>query len=343
MVKKKKNKDKLYDSNELVSVSTDEDNEFFKINTEILKNISMLFFDVYIQRGEKYVKVFKKNVGIDVDRIVTYENKGVDNLYIRSEHRSSYFLKAEQVVANLLQKKETPTEKKVEVIHEMTNLAMMEIFMDFHLDEGVIEKTLGTTNGIISHLSRDVNSMAAFIRSASSDFYLCKHSVAVCILSVLLAKADGNESDKILSTIGLGALLHDIGMSQISSDIATKKVEEMNPDEIKEYKLHPQYGMSMVQNSKKIPPEVRQIIYQHHEQPNGQGFPNFLRSADIGYMAKVVAIADSFSAFTTKYEQRETFLPYDALKVMQERVGVYDSQLLSVFLKMLLPKEFDKE
>ena len=316
----------------------DEDKKYYKVSTEIVKHIQVLFFDVYIRRGTKYVKVFKKTQGVDPERISNYEGKGVGELFILDDDRNSYFLRAGQIVSEVLEKEDANIDEKVEVIHEITNLVMMEIYQDLRLDSSIVETTLLAAKDIVTHLSRDNKSMIAFLRSSASDFYLCKHSIAVCILSIILAKFVGNESPKTISNVGLGALLHDIGMSQISKDITAKSTDEMSADELKEYKLHPQYGMNMVQQSKDIPTEVRQIIYHHHEQPNGQGFPNYLRSSDIAYMAKLVSICDVFSNLTTKFENKEACKPLEAIALMQEQIGVFDHNVLKSFIDLIFPK-----
>ncbi|MBN1114015.1 MAG: HD domain-containing protein [Oligoflexia bacterium] len=324
------------------SKNAPQDSEFLRVSTEVIKNITNTFFDVYILRGNKFVKLFKKDSRVDVDRIKNYEDKGLANLYIHNTAKSSYMLKADQVAANILQNQELPLEKKTEIIHEITSLIMTEIFIDTSIDKTLLAKTLETSKEAVKHLTKDNNTMIAFIRSANSDFYLLKHSVSVCVISVLLAKALAIESPKILTTIGVAGLLHDIGMAQISKEIVHKKIEEMNADELKEYKLHPLYGMNIAQHIKEISPEVRQVIYQHHEQPNGQGFPNYLRSNDIAYMSKIVSIADSFCTLTAKHENKESYEPYEAIALMQEQVGVFDPEMLASFVELFLPKKEKK-
>jgi HD-GYP domain-containing protein (c-di-GMP phosphodiesterase class II) len=313
--------------------------DFFKVSTEIIKRINSLFFDVYIKTGaDKFVKIFKKDTQPEIERIEKYESKGVAELYILNKDRKTYFLKADQIVENLLKDNTTDSTQKVELLHELTNLVMMEIYKDIKMDDVVIERTYSTSKAIVEHLARDTKSLAAFIRSSNSDFYLCKHSVAVCALSLLLAQALGNESTLLLQTLGVGSILHDIGLAQIDPVVACKRVEELNADEMREYKLHPLYGMNMLQQSKEVTAEVRQIIYQHHEQPNGQGFPNFLHGPSISYLAKIVSIADNFSDLTTKFGERETVSPYEAIVILQERKGAFDESILKIFVNLIVPK-----
>lgn len=336
--KKKKLKEQIEElelSNEQNAVVGD----FFKVSTEIVKRINTLFFDVYIMTGSgRFIKIFKKDTQPEIERIEKYESKGVAELYILNEDRKVYFLKADQIVESLLKNNSTNTAQKIELLHELTNLVMMEIYKDIKMNDATIERTYTTSKAIVEHLAKDAKSLAAFLRSSNSDFYQCKHSIAVCVISLLIAQALGNESIMLLQTLGAGSMLHDIGLSQIDPAVATKRVEDMNADEMKEYKLHPLYGMNMIQQSKEVTAEVRQIIYQHHEQPNGQGFPNFLHGPSIAYLAKIVSIADSFSDLTTKFGDRETVSPYEALVILQERKGAFDDALLKVFIDLIVPK-----
>jgi HD-GYP domain-containing protein (c-di-GMP phosphodiesterase class II) len=142
------------------------------------------------------------------------------------------------------------------------------------------------------------------------------------------------ESEKTMLSIGLGALLHDIGMSMLTFD--PEEQIDLSASERKEIRQHPEFGKRALDAVKTVSPEVRSIVLQHHEQPNGQGYPNALHDKQIYYLAKIVSIADCFSALISKRPYRDAFTPVQAVSVMNEDRGKFDQRLLDQFSKIFI-------
>ncbi len=100
---------------------------------------------------------------------------------------------------------------------------------------------------------------------------------------------------------------------------------------------HPILGLAMLENCHNIPDEVRYIVYQHHEEPGGHGYPNGLRGPVIYYPSKIVALADAFSALISKRPFRPPYTTEQAIHILQAEGAKYDRELVrilsSIFLK----------
>lgn len=81
---------------------------------------------------------------------------------------------------------------------------------------------------------------------------------------------------------------------------------------------------------------MRSIVIQHHEQPNGQGYPNGLHDKQIYHLAKIVSIGDCFSALISKRPYRDAFTPIQAIAIMNEDRGKFDLKLLDLFSKIFV-------
>jgi putative nucleotidyltransferase with HDIG domain len=165
------------------------------------------------------------------------------------------------------------------------------------------------------------------LKLVSYGNYLYYHAVVVSVFSVLLGRALGQFDSKTLEMIGLGGFLHDIGRTQIPQEL-NESVRPFTPDEWKVMKSHPKLGLDMLKATKQIPDEVRYIVYQHHEQPGGGGYPNGLRGPVIYPPARIVAICDSFSALLSARPFRKAYSVEEALKIMQAEAGKFDKVLL---------------
>jgi putative two-component system response regulator len=95
----------------------------------------------------------------------------------------------------------------------------------------------------------------------------------------------------------------------------------------------------MIENTPNIPDEVRYIVYQHHEEPGGHGYPNGLHNPVIYYPAKIVALADAFSALISKRPFRPAYTVEQAIQILQSQNGKHDRDLVkmlsNVFLKQV--------
>ena len=122
--------------------------------------------------------------------------------------------------------------------------------------------------------------------------------MSTAIFGLLLARSDGITSDRLLEIICLGGLLHDIGMSQLPIELNSYERPLGKAEQI-QVKAHTDMGVQIILPLKSFPEEVKLVIMQHHEHFNGLGYPNGYHGDTIYYPARVVAIADAFSALTT--------------------------------------------
>jgi HPt (histidine-containing phosphotransfer) domain-containing protein len=96
--------------------------------------------------------------------------------------------------------------------------------------------------------------------------------------------------------------LHDLGMMLLPESIWLK-VGRMGPEDKIALKNHPGFAAGLLQ---RIPgwEEAAEMVAQHHEMPDGGGYPNGLHHADICPGAKILAIVDAFEAVMLKHIHR---------------------------------------
>ena len=70
-----------------------------------------------------------------------------------------------------------------------------------------------------------------------------------------------------------------------------------------------------------IPPDVDNIIIQHHERPDGRGYPNGLRGDDIPLAARIVHVADAYDAITSARAYRRARPSGEAMKELWRCAG----------------------
>ncbi|EJW14650.1 metal dependent phosphohydrolase [Paenibacillus alvei DSM 29] len=185
-------------------------------------------------------------------------------------------------------------------------------------------------DAIIGDLYGHHKAMVMLNDMQTTDHYLFRHSLNVCVYTTLLGLHHGYPRNE-LRTLSMGALLHDIGKTQINLNILNKPGSLSN-DEFAQMKKHTEIGYYMLKNEPNIPLLAAHCAYQHHERLNGSGYPRGIKSPDIHEYAKWVGITDSYDALTTHRVYRKAMLPHEALEILYTGSGTqYEQRMLELF------------
>ncbi|HPD32789.1 MAG TPA: HD domain-containing protein [Bacteroidota bacterium] len=132
----------------------------------------------------------------------------------------------------------------------------------------------------------------AKLTQLTEKYYDGSHSRFVAEKSVTIAK-QLDITDENLTEIRIAALLHDIGKIGFSDSLLFKNTQEMDPNEYKNYTLHPEVAYNILSANEHFQ-VIRKIIYQHHERLDGSGFPLHLTEEKIHRGAKIIAVVDVY-------------------------------------------------
>jgi HD-GYP domain-containing protein (c-di-GMP phosphodiesterase class II) len=162
------------------------------------------------------------------------------------------------------------------------------------------------------------------------DHYLYMHSLNVCVYSTLLGMASGYNQEQLM-TLGLGAMLHDIGKTQISMQVLLKP-GVLSSYEFEEMKRHTERGYYLLKDEPNIPLLVAHCAYQHHERIDGSGYPRGIKGDEIHDYAKWIGIVDSYDAMTSNRVYRNAMLPHQAVEALYSGSDIlYDTTMLRLF------------
>jgi len=197
---------------------------------------------------------------------------------------------------------------------------------------------LGHTWEAVGHSLRSERSfLAAAVTLArladSKDDYTHGHSLRVAALSCSIGRylhlSPGN-----IQTLRVAAILHDIGKLAIPAAILTKR-GLLTKKEREIVESHPLEGARIVSGLSGYE-EVTRIIRSHHERLDGKGYPDGLYNGDIPFMARIVAVADTFDAITSDRSYHSISGWESAVEVIREEKGSkFDSRIVSALEAIL--------
>jgi len=164
------------------------------------------------------------------------------------------------------------------------------------------------------------------------DSYTAGHQVRVAHL----AAAIGGElklAPHMIDGIRFAAKIHDIGKMAVPTEILTKP-GALSTFEIAMLRNHAQAGFDVVKNMN-FPWPVAQTILQHHERLDGSGYPNQLKDGEIIIEARVLAVADTVEAMSSRRPYRQTPGLEIALETIQAGKGViFDAEVVDACIKV---------
>jgi len=127
------------------------------------------------------------------------------------------------------------------------------------------------------------------IKERSADMY--EHSISTCTLATLVALKMKLSKERVYN-IGVGCLLHDLGLRYIALDVENLEYESLPDKHREEYRKHPIYAYTALKNETWLSKSSKEIILCHHERVDGTGYP--LRANELSLEVKIAAVCDFF-------------------------------------------------
>ncbi|MBN1126208.1 MAG: HD-GYP domain-containing protein [Sedimentisphaerales bacterium] len=181
-----------------------------------------------------------------------------------------------------------------------------------------------------------IGSLKALTNSIDAkDRYTRGHSERVAFISRWIAERLAEtmpiREDQI-HHIYLAGLLHDIGKIGVGEAVLCKK-GALTEEERNRIKAHPRIGASILADIKQMKDIVPGVLY-HHERVDGKGYPEGLTGDQIPMIGKILSLADSFDAMTSKRVYRDAMSIKRALTEIEKGLGTqFDEQIGRIFLE----------
>lgn len=160
------------------------------------------------------------------------------------------------------------------------------------------------------------NALMSLLELHDKATYL--HSVNVFNVSKELSEELGLDKQE-QEIVKYGGLLHDIGKISIERNILTKP-QKLNEKEYEKIQTHAENGRKILEEFS-YPIEIVESAAFHHERYDGKGYPNHIRGEDIPIIARIISVADVYSAIREKRAYKEEKDNDYALNIIKELKG----------------------
>ncbi|MBI5184680.1 MAG: DUF3391 domain-containing protein [Nitrospinae bacterium] len=218
------------------------------------------------------------------------------------------------------------------VFKENSKLVMKEL-MDNPRSGKAVKEAKGVVSEMIDNVLENPSSFYGLMKINTHDYYTYVHSINVSTLSVGLGAALGMKKTD-LSCIAMGALMHDLGKSQVPKSLINKP-GKLTDEEFAHMKKHVNLGLEILRAQEDLSPRAMFAVTQHHEKLNGTGYPNRIGGDKIHLFGRICSILDVYDALTTERAYKKAFKPFDAAAFLAKNAEEFDKNIVKNFVFML--------
>ena len=225
------------------------------------------------------------------------------------------------------------------VIYAQAQEAVERIFED--LERGVPptpEATKAIVSNVLDHVLNDrvaIATQVAIQKIKQFDRSLTAHALDTCIVSLIVAvESDLAQPEQEL--VGMGALLHDAGYVRLPRNLVRKRDECTGQDKTL-LEQHCKLGATLLSEHPGMQEDVLRIVREHHERPDGSGFPAGLGNDTISPLAQIVGIVDFYDSMVSRRGTRPAMIPHDAVRQLflaGER-GQFPKTLVEIMIRSI--------
>ncbi|MCK5680682.1 response regulator, partial [bacterium] len=209
---------------------------------------------------------------------------------------------------------------------EMRQLQEDKIAYQNTLEIRVEEATQALHNQVVQTVSSFILAIEA------KDRYTQGHSKRVAEYSTLMAKKLGLSEDEQANLL-YAAQLHDIGKIGISEQLLNKP-GKLNKVEYETIKTHPSKGVKILEPLDFLGHLLPAVEF-HHEWFDGSGYPKGLAKDKIPFLARIIAVCDTFDAMTSERSYRKPLPLKIAIEEIKEGSATqFDPLVVTAFLEI---------
>lgn len=315
--------------------------QFHPIDIKILdKNADLAF------------NIFSKVQGSDEDSYVLYASKEaryrdkvrellqsselMEELFIHEEDLMVYFEHATNSLRDYVINSDASPAKKMEKVYDLSRDVTHQFF-EANSSPEVLRGSGQVVDLMEKCLSDNKLGFHGLSKIMEKDYYTYTHSINVGLYCMSFALKIGMPADEV-HELGLGGMLHDVGKSKLPQEIINKK-GALTEEEFQVIKNHTESGMEVIRGLGCYGEKVIQMVGQHHEKYDGEGYHQGLAGEDISLFARICKLTDVYDALTTRRSYKKPLKTIEALTIMKTKMGhEFDPKLLNSFIRMMGPE-----
>jgi putative nucleotidyltransferase with HDIG domain len=189
-------------------------------------------------------------------------------------------------------------------------------------------------NSLLEVMTEDRAALIGIAALRLYDENTAHHSVNVAVLS-LLCGTELKLPRPLVMTLGLAALLHDVGKVRIARDLLLKN-EPLTDEERDTVRRHTLYGAHLLRNLPGLSRLAMVVAFEHHANFNLSGYPRITVKSGPHLLTRIISVADFFDAATASTRPQRPMLPAEAVAFILRHAGTtFDPTVAHTFARVV--------
>lgn len=323
-----------------ITFNADRDHQYVGVSIQTLAKINNIVHPLYVKLADdKFVKIMNALTDFNQAEVARFKLKQINVLYVEKEYYSDFISKFRNKVVN-------------DMIFRGLNIGSIEALS---LSTSVQEVIMGavkafgwsqeTQDMAIKNLqivkalvdkTEELHSVFEWASGTDHD-YIFVHSILNCFMTTALAQSYQFKGEFAQEYLALASFFHDASLEahQVKNEGRFLKAAALkipiNKEDWLWIKDHPEASANMLALWSPCPAEVITIIRQHHEKPDGSGFPEGLKDTQIHELAACFIIAEEI---VISYLELKDRLAVE--KHLRSLESIYKNEPFATFYKLAL-------
>lgn len=263
------------------------ESSYSTISLDLLLLFESVPSDIFVKINEqKMVKVIAVGDSVSKEEIEKYKSKKIKKLLVPKDHAKDYLNNLCSRIEGLMADEKKDTEDKVLDIHSV----IMDTVRSLGLSPQIVRATEKSVEFAVDLFEKNssFDNLAKHIFGHGTN-YLTKHSIALAYISTGILTKLPWDSPETRNKLVMASFLHDASIK--APDFNEAEIDEEDPNSILTFETHPQETVDLLKEFNALPPDVDTIILEHHEKPDGTGFPKKLSGAQIRPLSSIFIFA----------------------------------------------------
>lgn len=293
------------------------EDHYCRIDINFLSILDGINKNLFIRLGQdKYIKIFHEDDNTNLLDIQKYKAKGINYLYLNREtadwvinqiqSQIDIFLKASNFRFVLRGASDSPKKRFEQKILRIDE----EVYIDKDFKES-IDKAVERIRSIVEKEAK-VEQYLKVLKEKQDNYALYTQKMNLTsLISCALAKQLDWISKTTMDKIVYASVLSDITLAvrpellQIQNLDEFEKIKStLTEEDQKIFLSHPKDAANLIKRYfNTAPPDTDVLAYQHHELPDGSGFPQGLRAEKISPLSALFIVATEFSFYFLKDDE----------------------------------------
>lgn len=289
---------------------------YCRIDINFLSILDGINKNLFIKIGaDKYIKIFHEDDDTNILDIQKYKQKGINYLYIKREtalwvinqiqNQIEIFLKANNFRFILRGASDTPEKRFEQKILRIDD----EVHVDKDFKES-IDKAILKIRSIVDKEAR-IESLLKSLKEKQDHYALFTQKINLTsLISCVLARQLEWISKTTMDKLVFASVICDITLAvrpellKIQTLAEFERVKHtLTEEDQKIFLSHPKDAANLIKRYfNNAPPDTDVLAFQHHELPDGSGFPQGLRAEKISPLSALFIVANDFSFYFLKDE-----------------------------------------